>query len=756
MAEIIDVVMRLNDAVTPALTNIRNSMAQTNARVIRMGKGIESCGASITAFSNKAAAMAAPLMAAAAAGVKLASDFTNGMAKVSTLCDTTVVNMDELRKGILQVSNDTGVAVTDLAQAQYQAISAGVNASQSVDFVRQATITAKAGFTDATTAIDGLTTVLNAYGLETQDVTRISDQMLVTQNLGKTTFGELAQSIGNVIPQAASLGVSTEELFGAFAALTKNGINTAESATGLKAALTGLLKPSEGALKTAAEYGIELSAAHVQQVGFAGMLDEIKLKTGGNTEAMAKLFGSSRALTSVLALTGKASGDFKDAMAAMQNSTGATAEAYEKLLTPSERAAIAFNQLKNAGMEVSAGLAPIIKLSATMMKSFANWLNGLSESQRSFLAYAARNTVALILVTGVVGRVVSGVGRLVTAVGMIEKAAAGGSLPKKFKLIETAVQGAMKGFQLLRTASVAMLGPWGIVIAAIAAAAYLIYTNWDKVGPFFTGLWNRVKEAFSNAIGKIQPVLTKLQTGWSRLVNAFQQGTGIFGVLNAASDVLAGVLGGALGGAIILVSSLLTGTLTAAFDIIGSVVSMAIGIFGGLIDFITGVFTGDWALAWQGISDVFSSIFDGLTGILGGFVNGAKAAINSLIDGINGISVNIPSWVPGVGGSTFGPLNLPHLYKGADNWQGGPAVVHDRGAEIIDLPQGSRVIPHDSSLRNAYNMGKSSAGSSGITINISGVNINNGNDINEFARKVAERIHYEMEKEAMNRTVGAI
>ena len=177
----------------------------------------------------------------------------------------------------------------------------------------------------------------------------------------------------------------------------------------------------------------------------------------------------------------------------------------------------------------------------------------------------------------------------------------------------------------------------------------------------------------------------------------------------------------------------------------------------GLIDFITGVFTGNWALAWQGVSEIFSSIFGGLGGIVDGFVNGAKAAINSVIDGINGVSVTIPEWVPGYGGESFGPLNIPHLYTGTDNWRGGPAMVHDRGAEIIDLPSGTRVMPHDQSMRQAYNMGRSSGGGgNNFTVQFSGVTIQNGSDIKELARNVVREIHYEMEKHAMNRTVGAI
>ena len=262
----IDAMIRLRDMFTPVLRQVDSAMreheraastmrqstaamgaslqaasraAQEHSKeIIRMGKSISSAGDSITAMSNKAAMLAAPLMAAAGAGLKMNSDLTNGMAKVSTLVDTTVVDMAALRRGIIGVSSDTGVALDSLTEAQYQAISANISAAKSVDFVRQAVISSKAGFTDTTTAVDGLTTVLNAYGLSAESASRISDQMLMTQNLGKTTFGEMAAVIGQVASSASLAKVGTDELFTSIAVLTKNGIKTPEAITEINGVLS--------------------------------------------------------------------------------------------------------------------------------------------------------------------------------------------------------------------------------------------------------------------------------------------------------------------------------------------------------------------------------------------------------------------------------------------------------------------------------------------------------------------------------------
>ncbi len=142
---------------------------------------------------------------------------------------------------------------------------------------------------------------MNAYGLQgTEALQSVSDQMLMAQNFGKTTFGEMASGIGNVIPIASALEVSTEELFASLATLTKSGIGTSEAITGMKAAMSNIIKPSSEAAKMAEELGLNFSSAHLKSVGWAQFLEEIREKTGGNTDQMAKLFGSVEALTQLL------------------------------------------------------------------------------------------------------------------------------------------------------------------------------------------------------------------------------------------------------------------------------------------------------------------------------------------------------------------------------------------------------------------------------------------------------------------------
>ena len=268
-----------------------------------------------------------------------------------------------------------------------------------------------------------------------------------------------------------------------------------------------------------------------------------------------------------------------------------------------------------------------------------------------------------------------------------------------------------KGAKVIGTAGKALftfLGPAGtaiLVIGAIVAAGVLLYKNWDKVtaGAKKLGVWVKsvfqacgfdiqsftgsAGESFQKFIGKAQelwelvgPVVKKIGELWMKVFQV----------------ELAGIIGGAIG----LFGSLLQ----SVSDIFAGLTR----IFGGIVDFITGVFTGDWEKAWSGVRDIFGGIFETLVALAKAPLNGVISLINGAIAGINNLGIKIPDWVPRLGGKDF-KINIPTiqmLYSGTNNWRGGPAMIHDRGAEIVDLPSGTRVYPHDKSLQMAKEEGK--------------------------------------------------
>lgn len=188
------------------------------------------------------------------------------------------------------------------------------------------------------------------------------------------------------------------------------------------------------------------------------------------------------------------------------------------------------------------------------------------------------------------------------------------------------------------------------------------------------------------------------------------------------------------------------GVFLATINTVTSVISGLLTIFDGITTFISGVFTGNWRKAWEGVKTIFKGVFDSFAALCKAPINAVIGIINGAISSLNKLNITIPDWVPGVGGQSFG-INvptIPMLYKGTKNWQGGEAIIHDRGAEIVDLPKGTRVYPHDKSIQMAWKAGREQSGSGTITINIQKLadklEVRSDNDIDRIAEALAQRL----------------
>ena len=184
-----------------------------------------------------------------------------------------------------------------------------------------------------------------------------------------------------------------------------------------------------------------------------------------------------------------------------------------------------------------------------------------------------------------------------------------------------------------------------------------------------------------------------------------------------------------------------------AVETIGGVISGLLQAISGIIDFITGVLTGNWELAWQGITNIFEGVFGAIETIAKGIMNGVIGVINGAINGLN--KIKIPDWVPSWLGGGKGvniPL-IPKLDKGTNYWQGGIAQVHERGGEIIDLPRGSRVYPHDKSVKMAREQGRSeTTNKASVLVTGNTFNVREESDIDKIAQAIAR----EIEKASLN------
>lgn len=276
-------------------------------------------------------AIAAGAAVSTALSLKALFDYKDAMAEVSTLVDTSKFSMFELSNEALRQAKAYG-NLQGQVKAYYQIISAGAGTvGQATEILDTSNKLAIGGVTDIATAADGLTSILNAYGDKVGGAMAVSDAMFVAMRAGKTTIGELAATLGRVAPLAVQTGTSFDELTAAVAALTKGGITTNESITGVRAILAAVAKPSSEAAELAKQLGLEFNSSALAAKGFAKFLEDVKSKTGGSTDALAILFGGVEAIIPMLALSGQAGKDFANILEQMKDKAGSTEEAFKKM-----------------------------------------------------------------------------------------------------------------------------------------------------------------------------------------------------------------------------------------------------------------------------------------------------------------------------------------------------------------------------------------------------------------------------------------
>ena len=185
------------------------------------------------------------------------------------------------------------------------------------------------GVTTTTVAVGALSTAVNSYGAANLSAAEASDILFTGVRLGVTTVDELASAVGNVLPIANALGIGFDEVVAATAALTTQGLTTAQSVTGLRAALVAVTGPTSQAQELAEQLGLDFNSAALEAQGFAGFMQSVIEATGGSTDSMRMLFGSVEATTAVMALAGGGADALATGLDAMTQSAGATQAAYD-------------------------------------------------------------------------------------------------------------------------------------------------------------------------------------------------------------------------------------------------------------------------------------------------------------------------------------------------------------------------------------------------------------------------------------------
>lgn len=701
---VIDVIMRLTDQVTAPLTRIRSQMDATAKTSTRLGRTVQTVGKNIGSISSALMPVSAGLVAAGTMAATTFMDFDRVITGAGAKAGASAAELEKMRAAATQMGADFPVSATEVAQAMDALAASGFNANQTVALMPSILTSAVASGEGLAQTSQVVTSALNIWGMAQENVgqnaARVADVIQQAANasaLGLQDFGIALQYAG---APAAALNVNIEELSTALALIKNRGIDASTAGTSLRSLFTRLSNPPKQAAEAIAQLGLQVTDSAGNFIGLENVISQMRSAMQGLNDtqriALAQAIAGTEGYSALLSLVDTAPEEYRRMTEEINNAAGSSARQYEIMKnTLSGSVEDMKGSLEALAINFGSVLAPSIRQAAAAIGSIADAINAMSPEQKAMLADIAMGIVGFTGFAFAAGKVVSIGGSLVTMYGNIATVLAGHHI--RNKLLEYSIIGIGRAFTFLRTAALTALPRIGAVFTLMLSPVGLAVAGVIAAGYLLYRNWDTVKQ-------------------W------------ITGVLSALSNGFSAAFG------------------------------MWRAILMTFLNFVASVFVGGWNAAWNGLLSVVSYVAEGTRSIFGGVLESVRSMFNGVIDSINGIQITIPAWVPGFGGSTFGPLGIPKLATGTDNWRGGPAMIHDRGAEIVDLPNGTRVIPHDASITAAYNMGArtSSVNLGGISVNISGVTVQGENDIQKLADKVAAAIYDQLQKRSVNLKAGAV
>lgn len=612
----------------------------------------------------------APLAAVGTAAIKFSSDSQDAFQQFAAATGTATDEMGKYKDMINNVYKDNfGESINDVAEAM-----ATVNQNMSylddsalqrcTEYAYTLSDTFDVDVAESTRAADAL---IKHYGVSAREAFNLMTQGMQS---GLNFSDELLDNIDEYSVQFKKLGLDAEDMFSVFANGAQNGafnldkigdavkefsIRAIDGSDTTKQGFEALgMNADEMAQKFGAGGKTAKEAFSEVIEGLASMDDPVAQSTAG-----VNLFGTMwedlgpRVITS---------------MSTASDAIDKNKESVEELVN------VKYDTLSGAlgGLwrtiqvdvlqPIGNQLIPYVTKGINAIQKFTDKWNKLGPAtQKTIVKFAAVAASVGPVLLGF-GKVSSGIGTVISNFGKI-----GGAITK--------LTGA-SGFSGIAKI---MTGPFGIAAAAVAAAALLIYKNWDRIAPILQKIGDRFVEFWQTVKPQLEPFIEFVEKIASYLKETF--GPVVEETFNFAGEFIVGT-----------------------FDTIGVAIDALLTMFEGIISFLSGVFKTDWESVWNGCKEFVGTAFSGLADMVKVPINAVISIVNGAISKINSIHFTVPEWVPGIGGKGWEGLNIPQiptLAKGTDNWQGGIVQISERGGEIVDLPSGSRVYPHDESVQMA-------------------------------------------------------
>jgi TP901 family phage tail tape measure protein len=411
----------------------------------RMRKGfrglkvdVAAASASMTRLGQKMKSTSVVAGAAAVGTLKAFGDLEKGVANVITLLDDEVAT--EKYSGRLKILAEdavrAGFSIQDSTKGLFDTVSAlgaGEKAFRAFEISQKL---AKGGVTDLSIAVDGITSVVKAYGDDVTDADEVANAFFTAQKKGKTTVGSLASNIGKVAPIAKNMGVSFQELLAVMSQLTLGGLSTEEASTALRGVLNSLQKPSIGAAKTLKKLGVPMRVTGVRAAGLTETLKLLTEATEKDADALALAIPNVRALTGAASLGAKELANVDEIMRRIgvdfKEGTGLNQAATLQMSTFNDEMARTWGSIKILGAHIGASLVPVVKaigwfvrkltagfdLLPRFIKPVVGFLLGIFAIAAPVLAFFGKFSVVMVAIGKGIAAVAAAVGAVVAGAGI--------------------------------------------------------------------------------------------------------------------------------------------------------------------------------------------------------------------------------------------------------------------------------------------------------------------------------------------------
>jgi len=486
--------------------------------------------------------------------IEYGAKFEDSWTMVSTQLDTTKIDVEELEKKILSLSTSTGIAAEDMTKALSRALSSGVldgaNADEIIKYMNQVSELSKVTNTDISTTTDATTDVMNAYKLRLKDVAAVNNVLYQVQQKSGESIDTVGNCMASVSSNAKDLKVGYQEVGAALSTMTKS-MSAKEASSGLNALLDELSDNNSKASNSLAEatkkvYGHSKSFQELQAEGksVSDILQLMKDNLGGTSTSFDRLIDSEAGANAATKITDDYALDFKDSLTILKTETDTVSNAYGDL---SNTLNSKFGKAVNGGKNVLIGFYGVLGPAQDALVAYRLKQVLLGDSFKSLPKSTDIAKGAIKKVGEAFKTLGSKLKDVLSKIGEFSKSAVKGmgtafsSIGGKVKSFgSTSVKGLGNSFKSMggffksfgKTMGAAMIsfGPYLLIIGAVAAAAYLIYENWDKIKPVLLAIWNAIKEAALAVWGGIKEFFSTL---WDGLTEVFSTVWGVIsGVLS--------------------------------------------------------------------------------------------------------------------------------------------------------------------------------------------------------------------------------